>query len=556
MLVELTVANYAVVERARVRFHAGLNVLTGETGSGKSILVDALALLFGGRASADMIRSGADRARVSAIFETGDSPATRKLLDNAGIDAEEGELLLEREILANGKSRAFAGSRPVTAALLRDLAPLLGDIHGQHDQQLLFSAPAQREILDAFAKAESLVAETANVFERWQAISAELAGLDRAEQERLRLVDLWSFQRREIEAVNPQPSEEDELEGERRVLRNVTRLEESASAAYSALYDAPDSAASQLKIALKKLEELARIDPALEETLNAVRPAAISVSEAAHSLRDYMGKLEADPARLETVENRLATIDKLKRKYGSSVTEILDFLREVTNNLNVVENAAGHRAALEEQRTRLAEEYRSVSARLSAKRRDAARQLARKVETELAALAMERSVFVVQVSDAPWSEHGIDNIEFLVSANLGEEPRPLDKVASGGELSRIALALKTAAPVRSRAPRTLVFDEVDAGVGGGAAEAVGRRLKKLSAAHQVLCVTHLAQIASFADHHYSVEKRAVKGRTVAEIEELEGAARAREIGRMLSGQTLTPEALKHAEHLIRLGQSA
>jgi DNA repair protein RecN (Recombination protein N) len=493
---------------------------------------------------------------VSAIFETGDSPATRKLLDNAGIDAEEGELLLEREILANGKSRAFAGSRPVTAALLRDLAPLLGDIHGQHDQQLLFSAPAQREILDAFAKAESLVAETANVFERWQAISAELAGLDRAEQERLRLVDLWSFQRREIEAVNPQPSEEDELEGERRVLRNVTRLEESASAAYSALYDAPDSAASQLKIALKKLEELARIDPALEETLNAVRPAAISVSEAAHSLRDYMGKLEADPARLETVENRLATIDKLKRKYGSSVTEILDFLREVTNNLNVVENAAGHRAALEEQRTRLAEEYRSVSARLSAKRRDAARQLARKVETELAALAMERSVFVVQVSDAPWSEHGIDNIEFLVSANLGEEPRPLDKVASGGELSRIALALKTAAPVRSRAPRTLVFDEVDAGVGGGAAEAVGRRLKKLSAAHQVLCVTHLAQIASFADHHYSVEKRAVKGRTVAEIEELEGAARAREIGRMLSGQTLTPEALKHAEHLIRLGQSA
>ncbi len=556
MLVELTVANYAVVERARVRFHAGLNVLTGETGSGKSILVDALALLFGGRASADMIRSGAVRARVSAIFETGDSPATRKLLDNAGIDAEEGELLLEREILANGKSRAFAGSRPVTAALLRDLAPLLGDIHGQHDQQLLFSAPAQREILDAFAKAESQVAETANVFERWQAISAELAGLDRAEQERLRLVDLWSFQRREIEAVNPQPGEEDELEGERRVLRNVTRLEESASAAYSALYDAPDSAASQLKLALRKLEELARIDPALEETLNAVRPAAISVSEAAHSLRDYMGKLEADPARLETVENRLATIDKLKRKYGSSVSEILDFLRELTNNLNVVENAAGHRAALEEQRTRLAEEYRSVSARLSAKRRDAARQLARKVETELAALAMERSVFVVQVSDAPWSEHGIDNIEFLVSANLGEEPRPLDKVASGGELSRIALALKTAAPVRSRAPRTLVFDEVDAGVGGGAAEAVGRRLKKLSAAHQVLCVTHLAQIASFADHHYSVEKRAVKGRTVAEIEELEGAARAREIGRMLSGQTLTPEALKHAEHLIRLGQSA
>lgn len=556
MLAELTVANYAVVERARVRFHAGLNVLTGETGSGKSILVDALALLFGGRASADTIRSGADRARLSAIFETGDAPPLRKLLDQAGIDFEEGELLLEREILANGKSRAFAGSRPVTAALLRDLAPLLGDIHGQHDQQLLFSAAAQREILDAFARCEALVTETAGLFERWEAISAELAGLDRAEQERLRLVDLWHFQRREIEAVNPQPGEEDELEAERRVLRNVTRIEESASAAYGALYDAPDSAASQLKIALKKLEELARIDPAFEDTLSAVRPAAISVSEAAHSLRDYLGRLEADPARLEAVENRLAAIDKLKRKYGSSVTEILDFLGEVTKNLNAVENAAGHRAALEEQRSRLAEEYRSAAASLSAKRREAARQLARKVEAELAALAMERSVFQVQVSEAPWSAHGVDAIAFLVSANPGEEPKPLDKVASGGELSRIALALKTAAPVRSRAPRTLVFDEVDAGVGGGAAEAVGRRLKKLSAAHQVLCVTHLAQIASFADHHYSVEKRAVKGRTVAEIEELEGAARTREIGRMLSGQTLTPEALKHAEHLIRLGQSA
>ncbi|MBX9599771.1 MAG: DNA repair protein RecN [Bryobacteraceae bacterium] len=556
MLVELTVANYAVVERARVRFHAGLNVLTGETGSGKSLLVDALALLFGGRASSDMLRSGSDRARVSAIFETGDSPPLRKLLDGAGIDSEEGELLLEREILANGKSRAFAGSRPVTVALLRDLAPLLGDIHGQHDQQLLFSPAAQREILDAFARCEALVAEIGGLFERWQAVSAELAGLDRAEQERLRLVDLWQFQRKEIEAVNPRPGEEDELEAERRVLRNVTRLEESASAAYSALYDAPDSAASQLKTALRKLEDLARIDPAIEETLAAIRPAAISVSEAAHSLRDYLARLEADPARLETVENRLAAIGKLKRKYGSTVAGILDFLHEVTDNLNAVENAAGHRAALEEQRNRLAEEYRVASGKLSAKRREGARQLARKVEAELAALAMERSVFVVHVGDAPWSEHGVDSIAFLVSANVGEEPRPLDKIVSGGELSRIALALKTAAPVRARAPRTLVFDEVDAGVGGAAAEAVGRRLKKLSASHQVLCVTHLAPIASFADHHYAVEKRAVKGRSVAEIEEIQGAARTREIGRMLSGQTLTPEALKHAEHLIRLGQSA
>jgi DNA repair protein RecN (Recombination protein N) len=557
VLVELVVENYAVVERVRVRFHPGLNLLTGETGSGKSIIVDALALVLGGRASADMVRSEADRARISAIFEAPDDPAARKLLSEAGIEAEDGELLIEREILSSGKSRAFAASRPVTTSLLRELAPFLGDIHGQHDQQLLFSADAQREMLDAFAGIDT--ARVAGTFREWRRCSAELEELDRNEQDRLRLADLWSFQKREIEAANPKPGEDVELENERRVLRNFARVEEAANAAYSALYDAPESANAQLKLATRKLEELSRIDESLAPVLETLRPAAVAIEDASFTLRDYLGGMEADPKRLDDVEARLATIEKLKRKYGASIEEILEFLRDVQQRLASVENAGERRTQLERERERLAEVYRAAAAEITESRRKAARELARRVEKELASLAMERSKLEIVVEPAAWSETGADRVTFLISPNPGEEPRPLEKVASGGELSRIALALKTCTTgsvPRNGAARTLVFDEVDAGVGGSAAEAVGRRLKKLAASNQVLCVTHLPQIAGFADHHYSVEKREFKGRTIAAVEELGAAARTREIGRMLSGQKLTPEALKHAEQLIRIGRGA
>jgi DNA repair protein RecN (Recombination protein N) len=554
MLVELAVENLAVIERARVRFHEGLNVLTGETGSGKSLVVDALSLLFGGRAAAAMVRSGAERLRVTGIFAVQPAAAFAELLNASGIDLEDGELIVEREVLANGKSRAFVSGRAATAALLQELAPHLGDIHGQHDQQELFSPAAQRAMLDEFARNESLLARTAAAYGAWQRAAAELAGLERSEQERLRLVDLWQLQRREIEAVQPRAGEDAELENERGVLRNVARLQAAAAAAYEALYDAPESAATQIRTALKRIDELARIDAAaaaIGETLGAAR---IAVDEASHALREYAARLEADPARLDAVEARLAAIEKLKRKYGASIEEILAFLAEVRGRLEQAEDAGERRARLEKERAEAAREFEIAAGELSARRQDAARQLARKVEAELASLAMERTRFVVRMTPAEWSPAGADAVVFLVSPNPGEEPRPLDKVASGGELSRIALALKTCAAGRAQQVRTLVFDEVDAGVGGAAAESVGRRLKRLAAANQVLCVTHLPQIAGFADHHYAVEKRAVKGRTVAEVEELDAAARTREIGRMLSGQTLTPEALRHAQKLLQLGK--
>lgn len=551
MLLELVVENYAVVDRLRLRFHAGLNLLTGETGSGKSLVVDALGLLLGGRASADMIRSGEGRARVAGIFEVRDQAAVRKLLEPAGFSIEEGELLIEREILASGKSRAFLGSRPVAVSLLRDLAPLLGDIHGQHDQQLLFSTDAQREMLDAFAENTAALCRLEEVFDGWRKTGSELESLERSEQEKLRLLDLWEFQRKEIEGAALEVGEDAALESERRVLQNLGRLQESAGVAYEALYDSPESAVARARIAAKRLDELCRIDPSLEGVRENLRAASLSLEEASYGLRDYVSGLEANPGRLEEVESRLAAIEKLKRKYGESVEQVLAFLEEVRQQIDAVENAGERMAALRKEQAALAADYEAQAAALTARRRQAARRLEKKVEAELATLAMERTAFRVELAPAPWSPSGADRVEFLVSANLGEEPRSLEKVASGGEISRIALALKTCLTQRKDA-RTLVFDEVDAGVGGSAAEGVGRRLKRLAAASQVLCVTHLPQIASFADHHYRVEKHEIKGRTVAAVEELNSEARVQEVARMLSGQKLTQEALRHAEQLIRM----
>jgi len=562
MLVELIVENYAVMERLRVRFHRGLNLLTGETGSGKSIVVGALGLLMGGRASSDLVRTGAGRARISGIFEFGERGKARDLLEAAGIEVEDGEVLIEREILPGGKSRAFASSRPVTAALLKDLAPYWGDIHGQHDQQRLFSADAQLEILDGFAGSEALLAETSRLFRAWRDCRAELEELERNEQEKLRLLDLWSFQRTEMEQAALKPGEDEGLETERRRLLNVSRLEEAATAAYAALYDSEDSALSRMRAAARRLDELARVDPSVAGVGENLKPAEYAVEEASYTLRDYLARLEANPERLEEIEARLAVLDKLKRKYGSTIERVLEYLGEVSSQIEALENTEERRAALKKDLAKLTAEYEEAAAKLTSFRVEAARRLEKQVEAELASLAMERTAFRVQIGPAAWSADGADEVRFLVSPNLGEEPRPIEKVASGGEISRIALALKscvaaTVVPEKSRKsagpPRTLVFDEVDAGIGGRAAEVVGRRLKQLAAANQVLCVTHLPQIASFADHHYCVEKQETDGRTVAVIQELTGESRTREIGRMLSGLKLTPEALKHAEKLLQTG---
>jgi len=554
MLQELVVENFAVVERLRLRFHDGLNVLTGETGSGKSLIVDALGLLLGARASAEMIRSGAGRAFVSGIFDLPASPQLAAWLEEAGIQPENDEILVEREILASGKSRAFLSSRPVTAAVLKDLAPYLADIHGQHDQQRLFGGEAQRELLDEAFDSAALLDATASAWETWQETRRELEQLNRNEQEALRLYEIWEARKKEIGALGLRPGEDIELENESRVLRNVSRLQENAAAALNALSDGDMAASGQLALALKRVEELARIDEGLSAQATALRTAKIAVDEVTLELTSYMDRLEADPARLEEVQARLARIEKLKRVHGPAIEDILAVYEDACAAIDAYDHKNERRAELEAELAKREQAYLETAARLTKARISAASKLAKNLERELGTLAMAGARFRITVVPSSPSAAGSDAVEFLISANAGEEPRPLDKVASGGELSRIALALKTSvlggARRESGPPRTLVFDEVDAGVGGAAAETVGRRLKQISLQNQVLCVTHLAQIAAFADHHYVVSKAEAAGRTVSHVKELVGDERIREVGRMLSGRKLSDEALRHAEKLI------
>lgn len=371
------------------------------------------------------------------------------------------------------------------------------------------------------------------------------------------MLDLWTFQRNEIDSVAPKPGEDSEMEAERKILGNVTRLQESANAAFELLYDAPESATTQLRQALKRVDELLRFDASVGAIADGMKQASALLDDASYELRDYVGKLEGDPARLEEVESRLAALDRLKRKYGGTLEDVIAFRDDVARRAEEVENATEHRAALEKEQARLAGEYEAAATVLHTARESAAKRLGKQIESELASLAMAGSQFRIGIERTSWTAAGFDDIAFLVSPNRGEELKPLDKIASGGELSRIALALKTTVGdldgANANTWRTLVFDEVDAGVGGAAAAAVGRRLKALSRTSQVICVTHTAQIAGFADHHLAVSKSEGKGRVTTNIKELSREARAREIGRMLSGEEITPEALRQAEQLMQAG---
>jgi len=555
MLVELRAENYAVIDHAIACFGPGLNLLTGETGAGKSILVDALALLMGGKSSVDVVRHGADKAVVSCVFES--TPGAEAILEANGIDAEATEIILRREILSTGKGRVFVNNQPATVQVLKQLAPELALVHAQTESLSSFDPTQQRILLDRFAGISLDAAAEAHT--RWRTVQDKLNDLLQGEQDRLRMVDLWTYQRNEIEQARLQPGEDEALETEKRVLANAEKLYAAALGAFDQLYEGSASAEAALQGAIRNVDELARYDARWAEPAQQLASARATLSDVAASLRDYAEGINASPERLAEIEDRLALLDRLKRKYGKTVAEVVAFGEDVARKLSEVEDRDEILKALRAALEQAAAEYRKAASALTAERQTAAQKLAKLAEAHINSLAM-KSRFAVSVTashaESAWTPSGWDEVAYLIAPNPGEPLKPLIEIASGGELSRVLLALKVAVEESSSkakkktTPRTLVFDEIDIGIGGRAAEAVGHKLKTLGRAQQVLCVTHLPQIAAFADQHLAVEKREQDGRTTTRIRVLDDRARTHEVARMLSGAKVTDTSLQHAAQMI------
>jgi len=567
LISELRLENYAVIDNVAVEFFSGLNLLTGETGAGKSILIDALALLLGEKASSDVIRAGADRAVVAAVFEVEGAAekAVGQVLEANGLDGEADSLILRREIAAGGKGRVFVNNQPATVAVLRQLAPHLATIHAQNESLLSFDAAARLKLLDTYAAIQ--VEATSQAFAEWKSIAARIDELQHGEQDRLRLVDLWTFQKREIEAARVEAGEDERLETQKRVLANAEKIYTAAMNAFDLLYEGSASTASSLRTAQKHIEELSRYEPKFQEALAAIETARISIEDVGASLRDYAGGIQASPEHLAEVEDRLAVLDRLKRKYGPSLEDVIRQGEEVARKLSELENKDEVLAQLKRKLAHAAEKFLHAAQAISDVRRAAARKLEKLVEAGINDLAM-RCRFQVEVSGsdeaANWTASGFDRVVYLISTNPGEPMRPLEQIASGGELSRVLLALNATVETSDLAVSkkrksgvaqcTMVFDEIDTGIGGQAAEAVGKKLKALARSNQVLCVTHLPQIATFADHHYVIEKKQSAGRARTTVKRIEGEERTEEVARMLSGAKLTETSRKHAQQMIKANE--
>ncbi len=566
MLLELRAENYAVMDHAVAVFGPGLNLLTGETGAGKSILIDALALLLGGKASSDVVRFGAERAVLGCVFES--TPGAEEILEANGIDPEGDEILLRREISGNGKGRVFVNNQPATVGVLRLLAPELALVHAQSETLVAFDGAQQRMLLDRFEGISS--EDVGAAYAQWRDRQEKIQALRGQEQDRLRLMDLWSFQSREIAMAEVQDAEENlRLEAEKRVLENSERLYTSAAAARELLYEAEVSVETLLGRALRHVEDLARFDEPFRETAQQLAAAKASVEDAAAALRDFAGRVSASPERLVEIEDRLAVLERLKRKYGSTLAEVMEFAKDLAAKLEEVESRDARLAELERELTASAARYRDAAGRLTADRRAAAARLAKVAQGQINDLAM-RARFEVDVVDAGredpqgWTASGWDRVEYRIATNPGEPLKPLTEIASGGEMSRVMLALKVSVEAGGGAglrrgkmalPRTLIFDEIDIGIGGRAAEAVGQKLKMLSRSQQVICITHLPQIAAFADQHFLIEKMERAGRTHTEIRLMTPEERVEEIARMLSGASLTETSLRHAEQMLRASRA-
>ncbi|WP_263375743.1 DNA repair protein RecN [Granulicella aggregans] len=557
MLLELRAENYAVIDRAAATFGHGLNLLTGETGAGKSILIDALALLLGGKASSDVVRHGAEKAVVSCVFEM--TPGARAVLETNGIECETDDVLLRREIAANGKGRVFANNQATTVGVLRQLSPELALIHSQGETLGSFDTEQQRLLLDRFGAISSDAVAAA--YAEWRGTTERLQVLQSAEQDRLRMADLWRFQSGEIQSAGLVADDEDaQLETEKRVLANSEKLYTAAMSAHDLLYESEGAAESTLGAALKHFEELARYDSRFAEAVTQLAAAKATVEDLSAEVRDFAESINAAPERLEEIEDRLAALDRLKRKYGPTLAEVIAFGADAAAKLAEVENRDVLMAELTAKQAVDAERFRAAASSLSAARASAARKLEKSAVLQINDLAMNARFHIEVKGEGEWTAHGWDAVDCLIATNAGEPMKPLAEIASGGEMSRVMLALKVAVEdasakvVKAVLPRTLVFDEIDIGIGGRAAEAVGKKLKALSRGQQVICITHLPQIAAFGDQHFLIEKTVKAGRTQTEVRLMETGERVEEIARMLSGEKLTDTSMRHAEQLLEISR--
>lgn len=540
-----------MIDELEIEFGDGLNLLTGETGSGKSIIVDSLAALTGDRISADLIKQGEESARIEGVFRFEITPDMANILKTSGVEADDGgEMIVRRDLALSGKNRVFVNNQLVTQNFLKRIGAWLADIHGQGEQAALYDVETHIGLLDAFADVDKLKDPVADAFHKWSGIRSNLSSLEKDEAEKLQLVDILRFQTHEIRNANLQAGEDAELDAEKRRLNNVEKLSALSADAHQLLYDDEHSTLATLDRATKIVTELVDYDERFRGFDEQLASARAVIDELGRAARDFSSTLEFSPARLDEIENRLAEITRLKRKYGETIEAVLEHFRVSDARLANIETAELREEELRKQLELAEQEYKAAAGKLRDARSKAAAKFAKVIETELKAVALEKATFEVKIETSDtFSPDGSDQVEFYFSANPGEPVRPLAKVASGGEASRLMLIIKTA--TRSKdAGKTAVFDEVDVGIGGRVAEAVGRKLKSLASDQQVFCVTHQPQIASLADRHFVVEKEVTGGKTKVSVRELLASERVDELARMLAGERITEQARENARAML------
>ena len=553
MLSELRIRNFALIDRLSVRLGPGLNVLTGETGAGKSIIVGALGLLLGERASSDVVRHGEDRASVEGVFDVAGREDIARILDDRGFEVEDGTLVLKREVVAEGRSRAWVNGSPTTVAVLGELGGLLVTLHGQHEHQTLLRREEQRAILDAYASNADAVEKVRAAHAAVLELERELEGLEGRRREAMQRADYLRFQADEIEKANLRPGEEDELEDEARRLTHSEELTSLSGGLYEALIGADQALVGELGGLRRAIDSLVRIDPSQSELQELYDNAYYALQELGDRMERYAGNIEHDPARLDEIRRRQDLIFRLRSKYGGTVEDIIEIGRQARAELDLVEGAGFEAAAIQKRLAAATETRAAACSALGARREKAVKKLSREVSAVLPELGMGSGIFAAVCLPLPApTSHGTEDIEFRVALNKGFEPKPLSHVASGGEMSRIMLALKTIL-ARLDAVPTLIFDEVDAGIGGRVGLQVGDKMREVAASHQVFAITHLPQIASRAHLHLLVAKRERSGKTTTEVTPLESAQRVHEIARMLGGDPESAVSLEHARELLERG---